>query len=43
MLAAIGWALFAEQLNPRVRTIRDLDDESGAPVLGAIPTLTRFS
>jgi uncharacterized protein involved in exopolysaccharide biosynthesis len=43
MLAAVGWALFAEQLNPRVRTIRDLDDESGAPVLGAIPTLTRFS
>jgi uncharacterized protein involved in exopolysaccharide biosynthesis len=42
MVAAIGWALFAEQLNPRVRTIRDLDDESGPPVLGAIPTLTRF-
>jgi uncharacterized protein involved in exopolysaccharide biosynthesis len=41
MVAAIGWALFAEQLNPRVRTIRDLDDESGPPVLGAIPTLTR--
>jgi uncharacterized protein involved in exopolysaccharide biosynthesis len=41
MLTAVGWALFAEQLNPRVRTIRDLD-ESGAPVLGAIPTLTPF-
>ena len=40
MVAAIGWALFAEQLNPRVRTLRDLDDEDGAPLLGAIPPLT---
>jgi uncharacterized protein involved in exopolysaccharide biosynthesis len=40
MVAAIGWALLAEQLNPRVRTLRDLDDEDGAPLLGAIPPLT---
>ena len=40
MVAAIGWALFAEQLSPRVRTLRDLDDEDGAPLLGAIPPLT---
>jgi uncharacterized protein involved in exopolysaccharide biosynthesis len=40
MVAAIGWALFAEQLNPRVRTPRDLDDEDGAPLLDAIPPLT---
>jgi capsular polysaccharide biosynthesis protein len=37
MLTAIGWALFSEQLNPRVRTYRDLDDENGAPLLGTIP------
>ena len=42
LVAAIGWALFAEQLNPRVRTFRDLDDEDGAPLLGAIPPLTHF-
>ena len=41
MVAAIGWALFAEQLSPRVRTFRDLGDEDGAPLLGAIPALTR--
>ena len=40
MVAAIGWALFAEQLSPRVRTLRDLDDMDGAPLLGAIPPLT---
>jgi uncharacterized protein involved in exopolysaccharide biosynthesis len=37
MVAAIGWALFAEQLSPRVRTLRDLDDEDGVPLLDAIP------
>jgi uncharacterized protein involved in exopolysaccharide biosynthesis len=41
MVAAIGWALFSELLSPRVRTFRDLDDEDGAPLLGAIPPLTR--
>jgi uncharacterized protein involved in exopolysaccharide biosynthesis len=41
MVAAIGWALSAEQLSPRVRTFRDLDDEDGAPLLGTIPPLTR--
>ena len=40
MVAAVGWALFAEQLSPRVRTLRDLDDMDGAPLLGAIPPLT---
>jgi uncharacterized protein involved in exopolysaccharide biosynthesis len=41
MVVAIGWALFAEQLSPRVRTFRDLDHEDGAPLLGAISPLTR--
>ena len=41
MVAAIGWALFTEQLSPRVRTFRDLGDEDGAPLLGAIPAFTR--
>ena len=41
MVAAIGWALFAEQLSPRVRTFRDLGDADGAPLLGAIPALNR--
>jgi uncharacterized protein involved in exopolysaccharide biosynthesis len=40
LVAAVGWALFAEQLKPRVRTARDVDDERRAPVLGGIPTLT---
>jgi tyrosine-protein kinase Etk/Wzc len=43
LVVAIGWALFAEQLTPRVRTVRDLEDEPGVPVLGAIPTLRLFS
>ena len=30
MVVAIGWALFAEQLSPRVRTFRNVDDEDGA-------------
>lgn len=41
LVAAIGWVLFAEQLNPRVRTVHDLDDTEEAPVLGAIPILKR--
>ena len=41
LVLAIGWAVFFESLDPRVRTIRDLDDEFGVPVLGAIPTLKR--
>jgi uncharacterized protein involved in exopolysaccharide biosynthesis len=43
LVLAIGWALFAESLDPRVRTMLDLDDELGVPVLGAIPTLRRLT
>jgi capsular polysaccharide biosynthesis protein len=39
LVVAIGWALFFEALDPRVRAIRDLDDELGVPVLGTIPPL----
>jgi uncharacterized protein involved in exopolysaccharide biosynthesis len=39
LVVAIGWVLFFESLDPRVRTIRDLDDELGVPVLAAIPAL----
>ncbi len=39
LVVAIGWVLFYESLNPRIRTIRDLDDELGVPVLAAIPAL----
>jgi uncharacterized protein involved in exopolysaccharide biosynthesis len=42
MGVAIGWVLFLESLAPRVRTVRDLDDKLGVPVLGAIPPLKRF-
>jgi uncharacterized protein involved in exopolysaccharide biosynthesis len=38
---AIGWALFVESFAPRVRTVRDVDDKLGVPVLGAIPPLKR--
>jgi uncharacterized protein involved in exopolysaccharide biosynthesis len=41
LVAAIGWALFAEQLNPRVRTSRDLEEPDAPPLLGAIPALKR--
>jgi len=41
LIVAIFWVLFIESLDPRVRTIRDLDDEPGVPVLSAIPTLKR--
>lgn len=41
MVLAIGWVLFFESLDPRVRTIHDLDDEVRVPVLGTIPTLKR--
>jgi uncharacterized protein involved in exopolysaccharide biosynthesis len=41
LIVAIGWALFFENLDPRIRTISILDDEIGVPVLGAIPTLKR--
>jgi uncharacterized protein involved in exopolysaccharide biosynthesis len=37
LVVAVGWALLLESLDPRVRTIRDLDRELGVPVLGAIP------
>ena len=43
LIVAIGWALFVEALNPRIRTIRDLDEAFDVPVLGAIPKLKRFS
>lgn len=39
LVVAIGWVLFFESLDPRVRTIRDLDNELGVPVLAAIPAL----
>ena len=39
LVVAIGWVLFLDSLDPRIRTIRDLDDELGVPVLGAIPAL----
>lgn len=39
LVVAIGWVLFFDSLDPRIRTIRDLDDELGVPVLGAIPAL----
>jgi uncharacterized protein involved in exopolysaccharide biosynthesis len=38
---AIGWVLFLESFAPRVRTVRDLDDNLGVPVLGVIPPLKR--
>jgi uncharacterized protein involved in exopolysaccharide biosynthesis len=38
---AIGWALILESFAPRVRTVRDIDDKLGVPVLGAIPPLKR--
>lgn len=39
LVVAIGWVLFVESIDPRVRTIRDLDEELRVPVLGAIPAL----
>jgi polysaccharide biosynthesis transport protein len=39
MVVAIGWVMFLESINPRVRTRRDLDEEPGVTVLGALPTL----
>ena len=41
MALAICWALFVEPLAPRVRTVRDLEDELGVSVLGTIPVLKR--
>jgi uncharacterized protein involved in exopolysaccharide biosynthesis len=38
LVVAIAWALFVESLDPRVRMIRDLDDEFGVPVLGGVAT-----
>lgn len=37
LLVAIGWAVFAESMNPRVRTIHDIEGEFGIPVLATIP------
>ena len=42
-VAALAWALLAEQFNPRVRTDRDLDGDDETPVLGAIPEMRRSS
>lgn len=39
LCVAIAWALLFESFVPRVRTVRNLDDELGVPVLGAIPPL----
>jgi len=41
LVLAICWALFVEPLAPRVRTVRDLEDELGVSVLGTIPILKR--
>ena len=41
MVVAIGWALTAEQLSPRLSTFRDVDDEDRAPPMDAITPLTR--
>ena len=38
LVVAVCWALFFEPLDPRIRTLGDLD-ELGLPVLGVIPTL----
>ncbi|MGQ0445780.1 MAG: GumC family protein [Beijerinckiaceae bacterium] len=38
---AIGWVLLLETFAPRVRTVRDVDDKLGVPVLGAVPPLKR--
>jgi uncharacterized protein involved in exopolysaccharide biosynthesis len=37
LIVAVAWALFLESLEPRVRTISDLDGELGMPILGEIP------
>jgi uncharacterized protein involved in exopolysaccharide biosynthesis len=43
LVLAIGWVLLSESVDPRVRTTRDLEEEPGVPVLGAIPTLKHHS
>jgi uncharacterized protein involved in exopolysaccharide biosynthesis len=42
LIVAIGWALFAEALDPRVRTVDDVSGLLDAEVLGAIPRLKPF-
>jgi succinoglycan biosynthesis transport protein ExoP len=39
LVVAIAWALLAESFNPRVRTMGELVDDVGLPVLGTIPAL----
>jgi uncharacterized protein involved in exopolysaccharide biosynthesis len=41
LVLAVGWALFVDAVDPRVRTVRDLDDKVGVPVLGVIPAPRR--
>jgi uncharacterized protein involved in exopolysaccharide biosynthesis len=41
LVLAVGWALFIDAVDPRVRTVRDLDDKLGVPVLGVIPAPRR--
>ncbi len=41
LVLAIGWALFADALEPRIRTARDVEEKFGVPVLGAIPAPKR--
>ena len=43
LVLAIGWALFTEPLDPRVRTIHDLEDEFDVPVLGSVPKLKQLT
>lgn len=37
LVVAVGFVLLLESMEPRVRTVGDLDGELGLPVLGAIP------
>ena len=39
LIVAVGWALLAEQMSPRIRTVHDLDAVQEVPVLGAIPSM----
>ncbi|MFY7852460.1 MAG: GumC family protein [Brevundimonas sp.] len=43
LVLAIGWVLFTEPLDPRVRTIHDLQNEFEVPVLGSVPKLKQLT
>jgi uncharacterized protein involved in exopolysaccharide biosynthesis len=42
LVVAVGWALLAESLDPRIRTLHDVNGVLEAEVLGAIPRLKPF-